>query len=186
MKLKKYNAVLSILSTLTLLIHVGYNVFAYVFFFYHPMAKTLTTLPFLLIVCGHAICGMCSVFLLEDGTHPAMYPRQNAGTIIQRVSAALIFPLLIIHMYSYSLLAQSANGKMWLFITVIVLQILFFAVIASHVAVSFSKAFITLGLLSDVHKKKVVDTLIIYACAILFVLSSFCVVRGEIVMFLVL
>ena len=163
------------------MIHTGYNIFAYAVLYYSPMAKTLTALPFILVVCGHAVCGMCCVFLLEDGTRPALYPRQNARTIIQRVSAALIFPLLLIHLNSYSLLSESATGNIRLFIAVIVLQILFFAVIALHVAVSFSNAFITLGILSDIRKKKVIDTIIIYACAILFILASFCVVRGEII-----
>ncbi|MCR5651784.1 MAG: hypothetical protein K6F86_11460 [Lachnospiraceae bacterium] len=183
MKLKKCNAILSLLSALTLLIHILYNIFAYAAFFYDPTLKMLTALPFIIIVCAHAICGMCSVFLLGDGTCPALYPKQNVKTIIQRVSAALIFPLLIIHLNSYSLLKKGASESMALFVLIIILQLLFFAVIASHTAVSFSNAFITLGILSDINKKRMIDIAMIIMCALLFITAAFCIIRGELIMF---
>lgn len=184
MTLKKCNAILALLSVPAFLIHVGYNVFAYIAFFYMPALSILTAIPFTVLVCAHAICGMCTVFLMGDGTNPVLYPRQNAGTIIQRVSAALIFPLLIIHINSHSLLSTAVTGYRGLFFTVIVLQILFFAVTASHVAVSFSKAFVTLGILGDKHKKKIMDIITVIVCAVSFIIASICVVRGEIILFL--
>ncbi len=185
MKLKKLNAILSLLSALTLLIHTGYNTFAYYTFYYNPLLKTLTALPFIITVCLHAICGMCAVFLQNDGTCAGLYMKQNPGTIIQRISASLIFPLLILHLNTFNILKNSAaNGKHWLFVTVIILQILFFAVVTAHISVSFSRAFITLGLLDDINKKKAADRIICIACVVVFVIASVSVIRGELIMFM--
>ena len=113
MRLKKFNAVLSLLAILTLLIHVGYSTFAYLTFYYNPTLKKLTSLPFIIIVCLHAICAMCAVFLHGDGTRLDVYRKQNAGTIIQRVSAALIFPLLFIHLKTFDYLQSNAESGRW-------------------------------------------------------------------------
>lgn len=185
MILKKCNAYLSLLNTLTLLIHVVYNAFAYFTFYYNPTLKTLTALPFIVVVCLHAICGMCAVFLMDDGTRLDLYRRHNFRAIIQRVSAALIFPLLILHLNTYSLLKDSsAKGNLALFFLIIFIQILFYAVVTSHIAFSFSNAFVTLGVLSDMKKKKAMDRIVLFICTALFITSSVLIVRGEFLMFL--
>ena len=77
MKLKETNAVLAILSEFALLIHIGYTVFAYLTFYYNPMLKTITALPFIVLACIHAVCGMCAVFIMVDGTRMNEYPKLN-------------------------------------------------------------------------------------------------------------
>jgi len=184
MKLKKINAVLSLLSVLTLLIHVGYCTFAYFTLYYNPTLKTLTALPFMVLVCLHAICGMCSVFLQNDGTQLDTYQKQNRGTVIQRVSAALIFPLLILHIKAFDILKNSSSeGKWFLFGLIIFLQILFFAVVFLHTAVSFSRAFITLGLLTDRKKQKTMDRIVCILCTVIMIVTVVATVRGELTMF---
>ena len=185
MKLKKLNAVLSLLSVLALLIHVGYSTFAYITFYYNPTLKTLTAVPFMVFVCLHAICGMCSVFLQNDGTRLDTYQKLNRSTVIQRVSAALIFPLLILHIKAYDILQKSSSeGKWFLFGLIMFLQVLFFAVVFLHTAVSFSKAFITLGLLTDRKKQKTIDRITYILCTVIMIVTTAAVVRGELIMFL--
>ncbi len=185
MKLKKINAFFALLSLLGLLIHVGYSIFAYLTFYYNPSLKKLTAIPFILFTCVHAVCGMCAVFLQGDGTRLDIYRKQNMGTVIQRVSAALIFPLLILHINIYGFLKNAAaDGKWFFFILLILLQILFFAVVFSHIAVSFSKAFITLGILNNRIIQKKFDRIVFVLCAALWILSVFAVVKGELKMFL--
>ena len=185
MILKKTNAILSIISVLTLFIHVGYNFFAYITFYYNPLLKVLTAIPFTIAVCLHAICGMCAVFLMGDGTALTLYPKQNRKTILQRISAALIFPLLIIHINAFNILKSNAEkSNTAMFILILFLQVLFFAVIFAHTAVSFSKAFVTLGFLSNQNVQKKIDAIAIVFCAILFLATVFAVVRGELLMFL--
>ena len=98
MILKKTNAVLGLLSSIAVVVHMVYNCFSYFTFYYNPALKLATSVPLMVLVCAHAICGMCSVFLLGDGTRLDLYPQKNRKTIIQRISAALIFPLLIVHL----------------------------------------------------------------------------------------
>lgn len=185
MKLKKINAVLSLMTILTLLIHVGYTVFAYMTFYYNPGLKLWTSVPFMVCACLHAVCGMAAVFLQADGTSLALYPKQNKGTIIQRMSAALIFPLLILHLNTFNLLASCAGGGRWFFFVLIVLsQPLFYGVVLAHTAVSFSRALITLGWLSSTEKKKITDWIVYAVCIICFVLSAFFIIKGQLAMFL--
>lgn len=163
---------------------MGYNFIAYLTFYYNPVLKYVTALPFIVLVCAHAVCGMCSVFLMGDGTRLDLYRKKNKNTIIQRVSAALIFPLLIIHIKTFELLSQSAkNGNWWLFWGLIVVQILFFAVVTVHTSLSFSKACITLGMISDEKKLALVDKIVWCIYGTVFVAVSVAVVRGQLIMF---
>ena len=185
MRLKKTGAVLSLLAMLTLLMHVGYSTFASLKSVSNPKIKTLTALPFLAFTCLHAICAMCSVFLLNDGTRLDVYRKQNRGTVIQRVSAALIFPLLVVHLQMAERLKIFSEGGKWVpFAIMLLLQVAFFAVVFTHVSTSFSKAFITLGVLGDMKKKVVLDWIVYVVCAVVFAVSVFGVIRGQLLMFL--
>ncbi|WP_026511009.1 hypothetical protein [Butyrivibrio sp. LC3010] len=184
MKLKKTNAVLGLLSAIALLIHMGYNLFSYITFYYNPGLKLLTAMPFMVLVCAHAVCGMCTVFLMGDGTRLDLYRKHNLKTIIQRVSAALIFPLLFIHLKTYGLLSGSAEkGNWFMFAVIFVSQILFFAIVNLHTALSFSKGCITLGLISDEKKLATLDRVVWCIYGAVFLAVSVAVVRGQLIMF---
>ncbi len=185
MILKKTNAVLSLISAAALLLHMGYNAFAYMAMYYNPTLKVLTAVPFITAACLHAVCGMCAVFLLSDGTRLDIYPRKNAGTVIQRVSAAAIFPLLILHLRTFELLTETSGKGEWVIFGLLILaQIIFYAVVVLHTAVSFSKAFVTLGLLTDVNKKKKTDIAVYIISGAVLLISVIAVVRGDLIMFL--
>ena len=185
MKLKKCNAVLALLTILALLVHVGYNVFAYFTYYYNPTLKTLTVVPIVVFACAHAITGMCSVFLLDDGTRLDVYRKQNRGTIVQRVSAAFIFPLLIVHLQTFSLLQNASDSDNWIvFGLVLCAQVVFYAAIAAHTATSFSKAFITLGLLSNRKVQVQMDRVVIVVCIVLFVAAAIVIISAQLGMFL--
>lgn len=185
MRLKKLNAVLALLSTLALLMHVGYNWYAYLTMYYNPTLKMVFTTPFLLCVCLHAVLGMCSVFLLGDGTRLDLYQRPNRRTVMQRIAAALIFPLLIVHMKTFSLLESTAKSGAWLlFALVMLVQIAFYAVIAVHTVTSFSRALITLGLLTSRETQRRIDRIVAMLCAVVLLCATYAVVAGELSIFL--
>ena len=184
MILKKTNAVLGLLSSLAVVVHMGYNCFSYLTFYYNPGLSLATSVPLMILVCAHAICGMCSVFLLGDGTRLDLYPKKNRRTIIQRISAALIFPLLIVHINTFEAMSSCVEKGIWIgFAMLLVLQLLFYVVITVHTFISFSKACITLGFLTD--EKKVVLTDRIVGCVMTFLLllTSVAVVKGELLLF---
>ena len=185
MKLKKANAVVGLLSALFMLAHIGYNVFCYMTFYYNPMLKIAFSLPFIALVCVHAILGMLTVFLSSDGTRLDLYPRQNSRTILKRVSAALIFPLLIVHVNSFQLMQENAQAANTLLVVLlIVVEVLFFAVVITHIATSLSASFITLGLLDSRETQTRIDRVVYVLGALVFVVSSYSIVSGHVVMFL--
>ncbi len=185
MRLKKIGAALSLLAIPALLLHIGYTVYAYLTFYYNPGLKLLTSTPFIVLACLHAVCGMASVFLQSDGTQLDLYPKQNLRTILQRASAALIFPLLILHINTYSLLRASAESGRWLHFALLMLsQPLFYGTVLAHVAVSLTRALITLGWLSDRERRQTIDRIAWIVGAIAFAAATFAVVKGQLAMFL--
>ena len=185
MKLKKFNAVVAILSAITLFIHMGYMTYSCLTMYYNPNLNSIFSIPFFICVAVHGVCGMCSVFLLGDGTRLDIYKKQNRKTVIQRVSAAFIFPLLIVHLKTFELLQEiSAEGKWLGFVVVIIIQILFFVEVTVHTALSLSKAFITLGILQDRNKQKMMDRIVAAICVIMFLIAAFAVVKWQLSMFL--
>ena len=185
MKLKKLNALLGLLSILFMLLHILYSVFTYLSFYYNPLMTKLFAVPFLVIVCLHAVLGMLSVSLQQDGTRLDLYPKQNLRTILQRVSAALIFPLLILHLYTFSFMQASAEEGQALFIFLLIFaEIIFFAAVLTHVATSLTKGFVTHGLLSSPKKQKILDLIIYILCGIIFVVSVYVIAKTQAAMFL--
>ena len=185
MKIKKFNAVLSLLTTLAIFIHVGYTAYAYLTFYYNPLLKEITAMPFMAFACLHAICAMGIVFFSADGTKLGQYPKKNIGTILQRASAIHILPLLILHINTFDILKTCAgNGKWFFFALVMIFQPIFYATVFTHVTVSVSRALITLGRLSSLEKKKTVDRIVLIICAVFFLVASYAVIKGQLTMFL--
>lgn len=185
MVLKKASAALALFSILCILLHIGYNVFAYLTMYYNPLLKNLTAIPLMVAVCLHAVLGMLSVFTQADGTRLDLYPKQNLRTILQRASAALIFPLLILHINTFALMQGCAERGQTAFILLLMAaEILFFATIIIHVAVSFTKAFITLGWLTSQETQQRIDRVVYVLGAIIFVVSVVAIVRTQVFMFL--
>jgi hypothetical protein len=185
MKLKKINATLSLLAIMFLMLHIGYSVFAYITFYYNPVLTKAFAIPFMVLTCFHAICGMSIVFFQADGTRLDLYPKQNMRTILQRVSAALIFPLLILHINTFQLLQYSAGKRNnLLFGLLIFMEVLFFATVITHVAVSVTAALITLGILASRNKQIIIDRVIYIIGAIAFSVAVIAVVKTQMAMFI--
>ena len=185
MKLKKLNAALALLAIILALAHIGWSVFAYLTFRYDPFMKNLTAIPFLVAVLLHAVLGMCIVFLRADGTRLDLYPRLNVRTVLQRVSAALILPLLLLHTRTFGLMSGLAGPGRGLLIALLLLaQALFYAAVLTHVATSFTRALITLGLLTDAKKLRALDLAVWILCGAIFVAAVVIVTRTQLIMFL--
>lgn len=184
MKLKRINAIFALLSALMLILHMGYTSYVALTYHYDPLIVKLTAVPFMVCVCIHAVLGMCSLFLLGDGTR-IDYPKLNKRTVIQRISAALIFPLLIIHLKSYEIMSSASEAdKAAVICILIIIQLLFFVVITVHTASSFSNAFITLGMLKSRDAQRKLDRIAYVVFTAVLIFAAFAVIRTEIAMFL--
>ena len=185
MTLKKTNAALGLLSILFMILHMGYSIFSYLTFYYNPLLKMVFAIPFMVLVCLHAVCGMLTVMIQKDGSRMDLYPKQNVRTILQRVSAALIFPLLILHINTFSLMQLSAQRGIRAGVLLLILaELLFFATVVTHVSVSLTKGLITLGFLSSIETMRTLEK-IVYVCgAIFYCAAVYAVVKGQVFMFL--
>ena len=67
MKLKKINAIISLLAIIFIILHVGFTVFEYVSFHFNPIFTKVFAVPFMFLACIHGILGMCIVFTQSDG-----------------------------------------------------------------------------------------------------------------------
>ena len=169
MKLKKWNARLSILTMALLLIHELYQLYAYISFYYNPvLSKT-----FGYAVAGglvlHGILSAVCMFAMHDAKTVA-YKKLNFKTVLQRVSAVIILLLLPLHILSFSLL-QSSVGS-FVYVIVESAQVVFYAALSCHVGLSFSNALVTLGWLEDIGKKRVIDRIVLIFWAILALIMS--------------
>ena len=185
MKLKKINAALGLLSIAAILLHLGYTIYAFLAFYYNPALKLWTAIPFIVLACLHAICAMAALFLQTDGMSLPLYSKQNRGTVLQRLSAALILPLLILHLNTFDLLRAGAAAGKWLCFALLMLsQPLFYADVLAHASLSLSRCLISLGWLSSREGRKRLDRIAVAAGAVLFAITVFAVVKGQLAMFL--
>lgn len=185
MKLKKLSASMALIGILCMMLHVCYSIFAYLTMYYNPFLKYVFAVPFMVATCLHGVFAMLAVFTQADGTRMDLYPKQNLRTILQRGTAALIFPLLILHINTFNLMQSCAeSGRRGLIVLLILAQVLFFAVIITHVAVSLTKAFITMGWLTSRETQQRIDKAIYALGALLFVVAVFAIVKTQVIMFL--
>ncbi len=162
MKIKKANAAFGLLTILLLLAHAGYQVVAYIMFIYDPLVTKVLAWACTACVLVHAVLGMSILMFSHDGSALMEYPRKNMRTILQRASAIGILVTIILHIQAISILHSGSFGL----VIAEVIQFLTFSFVFTHIATSFSNAFITLGLLENMDTKKRIDTVCYIICGI--------------------
>ncbi len=173
MVLKKANAVFGLLTIALLLAHAGYEVVTYLLFLYDPVVTRVLGWCLIAAVSVHAILGMSIMMFAHDGSGLGKYRRENRRTILQRGSAIGIMVMVVLHLQCYALLKTGTPGL----IAAEVIQIVFFACIFTHVATSFSNAFVTLGALENLKTKKKIDMCVWVLCGICFLAASIVIGR---------
>ena len=180
MNLKKNNAILSLFTCLMLLIHVVYQAVAHLMLFYYPIVSKILGYAVLIPAVIHGVMSAISVLFLHD-SRKIMYKKANARTYIQRICAVIIVVLLPAHLYSYAIHGITAGTA--LFYAATSLQIIFYGAIITHVAVSVSKALITLGVIGNMDKMHMIDRSLFVICAVLFVAVSIIVTGAKMTLF---
>lgn len=164
MLLRKINAVLSLISTILILDHA---IFLAIWMLSRcSIEKTENFLPWILMisVLAHAIISIILAVLGHKNAEKRKckeYPKLNVATIMQRFSGILMILLLALHIVG-------AENHYQPKILHAILHPLFFAVVLAHVAVSASKAMITLGI-GNAKAVKVVDVVIKVICIATFI-----------------
>ena len=166
MILRKINAVLSIISMILLL---GHAIFHAVWMLSRcSIPKTVNSLSRILLVfmLAHAIISIVLAVLGHKGVEKVKtksYTKMNLPTIVQRASGILMVLLIGVH------IAGAFNHFQPKMLHA-VLHPLFFIVVLAHLAVSTSKAFITLGI-GNAKVVKIIDVIIRVLCILTLIAS---------------
>ena len=168
MKLKKSNAVLGLLTIVLLLIHSGFEMYAYIQFIYSPVVTKVLGLLILGALICHIITGMSIMMFSNEGTELRKYSGLIRGTILQRASAIGILVFLLGHLNAFAIMNSHVGGVFSLIIALII-QSLFFGCVFLHIGTSLSKAFITLGFLESLDTKNRIDKVVWIISAIAYI-----------------
>ncbi len=182
MRIKKANAVLSLFIIALLLIHMGYEFYSYLTFYYNPLVTKIISYGFAISVSVHVVLTIIIVTTRHDGSALRLYPKANIQTILQRASAAGILLLFPVHIKTGDLIAGHLVGEPVLYL-LLAAQLLFWCMVMTHIAVSFSRALITLGVLESIKKKLVIDRIVWILCAIAFAASAAIVIRVQMALY---
>lgn len=155
--IKKANAIISLLCCLSLLGHFTTMTYSMLTGWYdYAICKNLAHLT-AICVSIHVVLVFIIFFFLHDGSGSMRYAKDNIRTIAQRFSGLLIIILLHAHVKDYRFIMASAPFPMMERIRICIMEMLFFIAVFIHVSTSFSRIFISLGIVSDVKKIKAID-----------------------------
>ena len=161
MKLRKFNAVLSLISTVLLLGHAISLAIWMLSRGATPIAPRFIPWALTAVTALHALC--CIVLMIrahkDVPKHKSKsYPKLNAATILQRISGVLLILFTWLHVAGTVGIMQPPQ------IVHAIVPPLFFLVALLHVAVSASKALITLGI-GNARSVRVADVAVKVICA---------------------
>ena len=165
MLMRKINAVLSLLTTLLFFDHAIFNTVRMIS--PNPVEESADFMPWIFfgLMLLHAVI---SIFLVistrskNKEQKPKAYVKLNFATIAQRFSGVALIVLAGLHAVGTSGLVHFPKP------VYPILHIVFFTVAFAHVAVSTSKAFITLGI-GNAKFVKVADIVIKVICAVMLI-----------------
>ncbi len=160
----KANGYISLLVVLTLFTHTIYELITYSMMFYNPIATKTFGYVLGAMVVIHGTLSMINVYGRADSKR-IRYKKLNIKTFLQRASAFLIIVTLPIHIMAFGILQSSAFGVVYVLTEIA--NALFLVAVYVHVAISFSKALITIGVLEDERKCIIIDRVLIVICTVL-------------------
>ena len=108
--IKRINAVLGLSIIAAFLIHVGYEVYSYITFYYNPVVTKVIAYTALGLVALHVICSIISVAGHDKG-NGLKYPGMNMRTVLQRASAGFMLVFIIFHMNTFDMLSSNAGNR---------------------------------------------------------------------------
>ena len=181
MTLKKINTGFSLLAILLLVVHAIYELIAYIVFIYNPGLTLIFALSATVAMVIHGILAAVCHFGFHD-SKKIQYKKLNIRTLIQRITAVSTAVLLPLHAFTFPLLGKMKGT--WIINVLLLAGVVFYISVFTHIAVSFSNALITFGLLGDMKKRKVIDIIVWIMCALLCAAVSVVITMTEYAMFM--
>lgn len=171
MNVKKINAVLALLTLAALIGHAGtMGVSLWTGWYDYALCKALAR-GTVTLMTAHALLSIAVFFFCHDGAQ-TQYGGANRGTIIQRGSAIALLVLIHIHTRAYAHMATGVPLSVGQTVFFSAAELLYFAAIWSHVAVSVSRAAVTLGIARSARAVGRIDRAAWVVCGISMLLLS--------------
>ena len=180
MLLKKTNAYLSIIIMILLVVHTAYESISFCLMYYNPLLSKITGYLTAGTVSAHAVISVICLFVLNDNKS-IKYIKLNLRTVIQRICAIIMVVLLPVHIFAFDLLGISIGG--YGYIMTEAAQVLFYAAVFTHIAVSFEKSMITLGKLEKEATRKRLNMSVAVLCLFLFIVTGMITITTHFKMF---
>ena len=176
MKLKKCNAILGLAIIAAVLFHAGTMTYSLLTSWYSlavckALAHTAVSLLFV-----HILISLCIFFFSHDGSS-LRYPRMNSRAVIQRVTALLMIVLVHLQIGAYSHMATGETLTRSQAVVTCLTECLYLISVFLHISVSFSKAFITLGLAGSSKTARRLDIAAYTVCTAAGLAALFAVIR---------
>lgn len=173
MRLKKTNAVIALITTVLFLVHSLYQTISYAVSYVNiPLKASLGGILALFFI-AHVIISLIIIFGKND-TVKITYRDLNKSTLFQRDFGIFAAVLFIPHVATAMHIGDVA-GTAWYYVFQVI-QVAFFGALFIHISCSFVKAFITLGILQDIKKEKMISNAAALISAILWMIMSIVVV----------
>ena len=179
---KQINAYLALTAAALLLVHLCYTVVSYLLFYYHAVITAVIGHALGAIVIAHILLSAVNVFGRHDTISLRTYPRLNIRTILQRVSVLIAILLVPLHLRTGKAVSARTVEESG-FRALMVTEILFWGLILLHIALSLTRAFVTLGWLRSAQGQKRADRIIWVVCALLFAAAAVVVIRTRVAIF---
>ncbi len=174
--LKKINAIAALAILVCVLIHATMATYSMLTNWYNYVLMKTTSQITLYAFLVHALCGI--ITLLRSGGHGLVpYPGMNRKTLLQRIAAVLMLVLIYPHTITFSFMATEQIPSPGMRLLLVVISLVWFASMFTHVSVSFSKAFVTLGLVSEERTVERLDRAAAIVCACGMAVCSAALIR---------
>jgi len=158
MKLKKINAVLSLVTILGLLVHLTNEMITYTLFIYNPVVSKVIGFSLMGLFLLHGGLAVTILFVSHD-SHNIEYKKLNKRTVFQRATAGLVVILLPLHIISFDLMSKGPGPVVYVLLEVS--RFLYYGSVLIHAGLSFGNALVTLGLLENRKKKRILDLIML-------------------------
>ena len=174
--LKKVNASLGLAALAALLVHIIYEVAAFINREYNPSVTGMIANFISGFAVLHILCSLWILIKDHDRWNGIKYLSLNIRTVIQRVTAFLMIILIGVHVNLIKMLPEAS-------VPLLAVQVFFFACVFLHLAVSFTNALITYGRIESSKARKKADIAVFIICALLFLIVSVVITRTEYILF---
>jgi len=175
--IKKANSLFALISVLSICGHAGSMVYSLLTGWYsYNLCKALAHTTAAAVTIHVGLC-LIIYFFIHEGSKISYAGKENAETIIQRITGLLIILLVHRHIVNYQFIMSGEIFPVADRVRLIICELAYFGSIYSHLALSVQRLGVSFGVIKSKKAYLVIEKIIKPLCAALFLLTAFAIVR---------